>query len=168
MAAADAAIRIHRFGSQTPLTTKNELFAVWERMLPFRGHARAREVIEFADTRAESPLESVSRLLIHQAGFPPPTLQLALSDVDGLIGEVDFAWPELGVVGEADGELKYLDAALRSGRSAEQVVIDEKYREDRIRALGYRVVRWGWRETMRPRLLVARLSAAGLPSHSKR
>ena len=161
--AADAAIRIQRFGSQTAQTTKEELFGVWERLLPFRGHTRARAVIEFANGRAESPLESISRLSIHQAEFPPPVLQWALSDADGVIGEVDFAWPELGVVGEADGEAKYLDATLRGGRSAERVVLDEKHREDRIRALGFRVVRWGWREATSPALLRARLSAAGLP-----
>ncbi len=105
--------------------------------------------------------------MIDQAGFARPTLQWALSDADGFVGEVDFAWPDLGIVGEADGEAKYLDAALRRGRSPERVVVDEKYREDRIRALGYRVVRWGWREATNSALLRRRLLAAGLPMRSR-
>lgn len=163
VAVGDAAIHEDRFRSRPPLTSKEELLLVWERLLPFRGHVRARRALEFADARAESPLESVSRLSIEQAGFPRPTLQLPLCDRAGSIGEVDFAWPELGIVGEADGEAKYLDATLRRGRSAERVVVDEKHREDRIRALGYRVVRWGWREATSPAILRERLSDAGLP-----
>ncbi len=168
IAVADAAIHQPRFGPQASLTTSEELFAVWELLLPFRGHSRARRALEVADARAESPLESISRVAIHQAGLPAPDVQWALSDAGGFIGEIDFAWPESGIVGEADGEAKYLDATLRGGRSAERVVVDEKHREDRIRALGYRVVRWGWREATNPALLRARLCAAGLPVRDRR
>ncbi len=163
IAVADAAIHRRRFGSQASLTTNEELLAVWDRLFPFRGYARARRVLAVADPRAESPLESVSRVTIDQVGAPAPELQWTVSDASGPIGAVDFAWPEFGIVGEADGEAKYLDATLRGGRSAERVVIDEKHREDRIRALGFRVVRWGWREATSPALLRARLCAGGLP-----
>jgi very-short-patch-repair endonuclease len=42
-----------------------------------------------------------------------------------------------------------------------QVLFDEKRREDRIRALGYIVVRWTWDEIFRdPQRVVARIQAA--------
>lgn len=139
------------------------LLEAWLRAQPMRGHRRAQEVIAFADARAESPLESVSRVSMHAAGVPQPALQVPYSDSTGLIGRVDFAWPAYGVVGEADGDAKYLDADLRGGRSAERVVLDEKVREDRLRALGLRVVRWRWATAVAPPVLAAQLAAAGLP-----
>jgi very-short-patch-repair endonuclease len=46
-------------------------------------------------------------------------------------------WPGLGVIGEADGVMKYGSA---------DDLIAEKAREDRLRALGLMVVRWTWDE----------------------
>ena len=152
----------HR-GSPGAATARDELYAAWGRALPFRGHRRAREVIDFADGLAGSPLESVSRANMHAIGCPQPELQVPFSDGDGLIGIVDFSWPAFGVVGEADGDLKYLDREFRSGRSAEQVVLDEKIREDRLRALGLRVIRWRWETAVDARALGSRLAAAALP-----
>ena len=96
-------------------------------------------------------------------GCPQPHLQIPFSDSDGLIGVVDFFWPELGIVGEADGDVKYLDPSFRGGRSADQVVLDEKIREDRLRALGLKVVRWRWRTATDVHAFRSKLSSAGLP-----
>jgi hypothetical protein len=143
---------------------KADLLASWLRAQPQRGHRRSLELIEFADGRAESPLESVSRASMRSAGIAAPELQMAFRDAAGLVGYVDFAWPEANVVGEADGDAKYLDPALRNGRSAERVVLDEKIREDRLRALGLRVVRWRWETACEPRALQAVLGSAGVPT----
>lgn len=59
--------------------------------------------------------------------------------------------------------MKYLDPQNRSGRSSDQVVSDEKIREDRLRASGLRVVRWRWETAGDPRALGSRLASAGLP-----
>ena len=163
IAMADRALLVDRFSRRDPLTTRDELLATWNRMLPFRGHMRALEVIEFAEDRSESVLESVSRVTMRVIGCPPPRLQIPFYDSDGFIAEPDFSWEKFGIVGEADGEAKYRDARLRGGRSAEQVVIDEKNREDRLRARGFTVCRWGWKVATDPELLRARLSTAGLP-----
>ncbi|MBW8873234.1 MAG: hypothetical protein JF618_14115 [Leifsonia sp.] len=133
------------------------------RAQPMRGHRRSLEVILRADPRADSPLESVSRVSMRAAGLPEPELQVPFHDGAGLIGYADFAWPAHSVVGEADGDAKYLDTSLRGGRTAERVVLDEKIREDRLRALGLRVVRWRWVTARDPRALSALLTAAGLP-----
>ena len=54
------------------------------------------------------------------------------------------------MIGEADGDIKYLDPAIPNGRTAEEVVSDEKVREDRFRALPRTVTRWRWPIAIRP------------------
>ncbi|HEY9477102.1 MAG TPA: hypothetical protein VIQ26_01570 [Microbacteriaceae bacterium] len=160
---ADRAIHVDRFGRQMPLCTKEELFDAWERSLPFRAFARSREVIAFAETNVDSPLESVSRVTMRVIGCPRPLLQTPYYDHAGFIGDADFDWPDYRTIGEADGDIKYLDRQFRNGRTAEQVVLDEKIREDRFRALPRTVTRWRWPIAVRPDLLRANLIAAGLP-----
>ncbi|MGO4534630.1 hypothetical protein [Leifsonia sp. 2MCAF36] len=170
VAMADHALRerFGRFADPRYEGKRDALRAAWQRAQPMRGHRRSLDVIDFADGRAESPLESVSRVAMHAAGLPRPELQTPLKDAAGLIGYVDFAWPAFGLVGEADGDAKYLDPALRGGRSAEQVVLDEKVREDRLRALGLCVVRWRWATATAPHALANALAAAGLPRDQAR
>lgn len=78
----------------------------------------------------------------------------------------DFYWPELGLVGEFDGHGKYLREEMARGRTAAEVVMAEKAREDRLRALGLRVVRWGWADLLDPARLRRKLLAAGLRARS--
>lgn len=168
VAMADRALLVDRFRRREPLTTRDALTAQWERMLPFRGHVRSRDVIDFAATRAESPLESVSRVTMHQIGCPQPKLQVSHYDAAGLIGDTDFTWPEFGIVGEADGERKYVDPTLRGGRTTEQMVLDEKVREDRLRGIDLTVRRWDWEVACDPARLRNRLASAGLPTGIRR
>jgi hypothetical protein len=143
-------------------STRYGLLAAWQRAQPMRGHRRSLDVIGFADARAESPLESISRVAFHIEGLSAPELQVRYRDDEGVIGRVDFAWPDCRVVGEADGDSKYLDPALRGGRSADRVLLDEKVREDRLRAIGLHVVRWRWSDARDPRALARRLADAGV------
>ena len=55
-----------------------------------------------------------------------------------------FYLPDLGVVIEFDGRVKY------EGRDGAQALAAEKRREDRIRALGYGIVRLTWRDLSNP------------------
>ena len=100
------------------------------------GTGVAREALRLARTGAQSPLESLSRLRLVRAGLPEPRLQVPLHDSIGLIGVVDMLFDDLGVVGEADGAGKY---------ASREDLVREKKREDRIRALGFPVVRWDWK-----------------------
>lgn len=129
-----------------------------------QGSRRAAASVAFADGRAESPGESISRAAMHSAGLTRPELQARLPAEGSLVGFVDFWWPCCGVIGEFDGEVKYGDAAMRAGRTAEQVVVDEKLREDALRALpGVRtVVRWGWAEALAVEPLLRKLARAGV------
>jgi hypothetical protein len=67
------------------------------------------------------------------------------------------------LIGEADGDIKYLDELYRGGRTAEQVLRDERIRENRLRALKLEMTRWEWGTAIRPAALRAHLQNAGLP-----
>jgi hypothetical protein len=100
--------------------------------------------------------------LIHVAGFEVPILQHKFSDSSGLIGYADFYWKDAKVVGEFDGEEKYLNPEYLKGMTPSQAVVAEKKRENRIRALGMNVVRWDWADLMEPGKLEGMLAAGGV------
>jgi hypothetical protein len=129
---------------------------------------RIHAALDFADARSGSAGESYSRALLHLAGFEAPVLQQELRDEQGLIGYSDFYWKRARVVGEFDGEEKYLKPEYLRGRTPSQVVVEEQYREDRIRALGFTVVRWVWADLMQPARLERKVAAAGVPRRRTR
>jgi hypothetical protein len=120
--------------------------------------ARARDAITFMDARSDSPGESISRVSMWRAGVPAPVLQQRFSP-----WTVDFWWPDYEVIGEFDGAMKYLDTEIRNGKSADQVVYEEKLREDELRRRSKGFARWGYSHAMAPALLAARLTQAGVP-----
>ncbi|MEO5920648.1 MAG: hypothetical protein ABIQ01_05835 [Pseudolysinimonas sp.] len=127
-----------------------------------KGRRKLRRALAFADPRSGSPGESISRAVMHEYGFPAPELQTEFRDRRGLAGIVDFWWPEFQLIGEFDGRSKYTDDVLLGGRTPADVVIAEKAREDRLRALGPRVTRWDWM-TVIGEGLGMHLVQAGLP-----
>ncbi|QIG38217.1 hypothetical protein G5T42_00925 [Microbacterium sp. 4R-513] len=107
-----------------------------------RGVIQARWVLGFADGRAESTLESVSRLNLHLLGFAPPRLQVRVPHDCGYY-DIDLGLDDVDVWAEVDGKAKYADAAQPDGADARAVVLAEKRREDDIRGrTGRRVIRW--------------------------
>lgn len=128
-----------------------------------RGVRQARRVIAFADGRAQSPGESVSRVHLHRLGFRGLDLQSHIVGPDGEDYWTDFAFPRARVFGEFDGAGKYLVEELRGGRTIEEVVLAEKRREDAIRGVtGWRIVRWESQHIGTPEALGARLASFGL------
>lgn len=117
-----------------------------------RGIGTVRRALPWVRTGAQSPLESISRIRLVRLGLPEPDLQVAFHDESGLVGYADMWWPDLGVIGEADGAMKY---------DAPGKLVAEKRREDRLRALGVAVVRWGWSDIMsRPHVVAAQIRRA--------
>jgi hypothetical protein len=161
--AVDRSLLVDRFGRRPPMTTLEELQRTWESCLPFRGYKRSLDGINNGKDRSESPLESVSRFSMRILGCPVPELQRSYWDDEGFVGDTDFSWPKYNAAAEADGETKYLDEAMRSGRSVEHVILDEKYREDRLRALGLSFTRWNWQVGVNPTALRPRLQLLSLP-----
>ncbi len=125
-------------------------------------------MVDFADPRSGSAGESFSRALMRVAGFEPPDLQYEIRDTAGLVGYADCYWEGARLAGEFDGVEKYLKSEFLRGRTASQAVVDEKLREDRIRAAGIRVVRWVWADLMAAGRLERTLAAAGAPRRRAR
>ncbi len=127
-----------------------------------QGVAKALRAIGFADGRADRPGESMSRVSMRVARLPDPELQVSLVGASGKKWTVDFVWRDIGLIGEFDGEVKYTSEEFLRGRSPAEAVIDEKSREDDLRAAGYGMSRWGWRVAISARLIREHLVRAGL------
>lgn len=126
------------------------------------GERRAARVVELADERAQLPGETLSRLTMMRLGVPPPVLQHRIVGVSGRVFDLDFYWPGQNIGAEFDGKVKYLDPRYRNGRTPEQVVYDEKVREDEVRLELDGFGRWDWRVARSPHLLAERLRHIGL------
>lgn len=142
--------------------SRDSLLRLLEELKPRAGSRKGQAAIEFADGRSDSPLESLSRVQMRMLGLPAPQLQVPFHDRDGLIGIADFYWPELGLVGEADGAAKYSGTNSPSGDEAGAVVLREKRREDRLRAVTRRFARWGWTDATERHRIGAILGSQGL------
>lgn len=115
------------------------------------GTPAARLVAELADGRSESAGESRTRWLVHVLGLGPTTPQFPVRDGPDLIGRADLKLDRWDVLIEFDGTGKYTGPAS---------LLAEKDREDRIRSLGYEVVRIRWADLARPHLVRQRILAA--------
>ncbi|CFI25311.1 cullin%2C a subunit of E3 ubiquitin ligase [Mycobacterium tuberculosis] len=65
-----------------------------------RGIVAARELLPFADGRAESAMESEARLVMIDHGLPLPELQYPIHGHGGEMWRVDFAWPDMRLAAE--------------------------------------------------------------------
>ncbi|GAA1995740.1 hypothetical protein GCM10009777_35250 [Microbacterium pumilum] len=165
---ADAALRLT---AVTGRRQNDDRAEEWREALRTRaGRARGARgirsllgIVEFANGLAESPGESVSRLQLARVGFAIPRLQVRVPGPQGSFYWVDFALDDVNAFGEFDGQGKYLDESQRSGRSLEQVMLDEKAREDWIRGTtDRRFPRWGSEHITTSTALAARLAAFGI------
>ena len=120
------------------------------RMERWPGVRAARRVVAFADPRSESVGESVSRVRMQLDGLPRPELQYEIRDAFGReIARVDFYWKKERTVGEFDGRIKY-GRLLEPGQRIEDVIYEEKLREDAVRREGQGFARWVWDDCWRP------------------
>lgn len=65
-----------------------------------RGIVKVRDLMRYADGRAESAMESEARLVFIDGGLPVPELQYEIVDRCGQLWRVDFAWPDAMVAAE--------------------------------------------------------------------
>lgn len=125
-----------------------------------KGAGTLAAAVDLVRAGAQTPLETLSRLRLIRCGIEEPQLQVTLRAGGSVIAVVDMLWPERRVVGEADGLLKYADR---------DSLVAEKVREDRIRDLGFRVVRWTWDEIMStPQEVARRIQRASVEGRSRR
>lgn len=132
----DAGIRARLFNAL-------DLAEVAGRNASARGSRRVSAVLPHVDGRRESPLESASWAYFVRHRVPLPMPQYVVRDAGRFVARVDYWWDGLDLVGECDGRVKYLSA---------DDLFAEKRREDQLRGLGLRVVRWGMSDLRSPQL----------------
>ncbi|HET7723292.1 MAG TPA: hypothetical protein VFK68_01525 [Propionibacteriaceae bacterium] len=115
------------------------------------GRSGLTTALALADPARESVPESLTAGHLHLAGLPAPLFQHKLITPVGPLYP-DLYWPDLGLVGECDGAMKYSDALG---------YVAEKEREQVLRDLGYGIVRWLAKEVMlTPQVVVDRIARA--------
>jgi len=134
------------------LASREELEEQLRRRPSGRGSARARTALALGNPLAGSPMESVVRWLIHEAGLPAPVLQYVITDARGrFVAQVDFAWPERKVLVEFDGDV----------HREREVCVDDRRRQNRIVAEAWTVLRFSGADVYgRPDDVVGEIGAA--------
>lgn len=117
-----------------------------------RGKRTARAVLAIAHPLAGSPMESVLRWLIHEAGLPAPVLQHVVRDGDGrFLGEVDLAWPDQRLLVEFDGNV----------HRERRVFVDDVRRQNGLVLAGWTVLRFTSADVLgRPERVIALIRTA--------
>lgn len=145
---ADAALR-------RALVTRDDLARAVSVLSGRPGVNRPRAALARCDERHESPGETVTGFVLHALGFrvvPQFAVPGTGAWTPGGQGyRVDFGIEGTKVLVEFDGRVKYSSAG---------VLWEEKQREDRIRALGYEVVRLTWADLKNPERVRALVDAA--------
>jgi hypothetical protein len=157
-------------GLRAELFTEAELLAALDAQPTALRLTAATRALENASPLAESPGESISRAAMILLGFDPPELQRRFFEGGVEIARTDFWWEGVGVAGEFDGDEKYKNAEMRRGRTADEVVIQEKWRAEALldRPEVTRVVRWNYAMARNPDQLAERLIRAGVPRRRPR
>lgn len=96
------------------------------------GAAHLHDIVaEYLDDGAESRLERRFLQVVRTAGLPEPVPQVRISDGDGFIARVDFAWPEAKVAAELDSRRHHLTAAAFE---------NDRIKRERLRRAGWWVL----------------------------
>ena len=150
LAIADGALR-------AGLVTHDGLLAMRRHQRRWPGVASMTGILLLADGRRENWLESASAWALAAWGVPAPVPQVEVLAPDGeFLARVDALWPELGVVGEADGVGKYLIQGTTE-QAVSGAVAAEVSREKRLLHHGLAVIRWTPAEAVSGEALHGRL-----------
>jgi len=148
--------------------TVDELHATLRAAGRIRGVRRARLAIDRSSALSDSPLETLVMVRCRDLGFAQPEQQAEIRGVDGRRYRVDFAWERRRILLEADGRGKYAALAAAAGLTPEEVVWQEKQRENALRPTCDTLLRVMWADVWSGRELERRLAAAGVPRVRRR
>lgn len=109
-------------------------------------------MLSFTDPRSESVGESRLRFMLASFGIDVVS-QVIVRDGDAVVARADLGVRGTKVLIEFDGAVKYREGGA-------DALIKEKRREDRLRALGYIVLRFTWSDLESPRMVLAAVRAA--------
>lgn len=137
VALGDAVLRLHH-------REPHRLLEVADRRLRYPGRGRARSAVTWLDARAESPRESLLRVMLRRAGLPRPEVNGVIRDAHGyFVARGDLVFRRERVVVEYDGEVhapmdqRAKDADRRARlRAAGWIVVEivgqDMHRSDRV------------------------------------
>lgn len=160
----ESAIRQNSVDSTAFLEYCSQAYVGRNRHLPAFVMSKARGL-------SENGGESFALAVIFELGFPWPEQQVEFTCIgpDGArkVRRVDFAWylPDGRiVVGELDGQQKYVDPSMTGGRSIAAIVEDERERSQMLYRCGVSaVVRFTFDDVARRAPLERKLREAGVP-----
>lgn len=116
-----------------------------------RGVRRLRAALALADGGAESPRESLLRMLLVGAGLPTPETQIEFFDDYGdVVIRIDMGWREWRVAVEYDGVQHWTDGRQRSWDIDRIAILD---------SMGWAVIRVSADMLRRPDVIIARVTA---------
>lgn len=117
-----------------------------------RGLSALRRTLPLVDGGAQSPYETLTRLILVRAGLPAPVTQFPVADRHGfVVAYIDMGWPEPRVAVEYDGAQHWTDARQRR-RDIERLAD--------LEALGWIVIRVSSDMVRTPAAVVARVRDA--------
>jgi hypothetical protein len=102
-----------------------EIEAVIARHPGVRGLVQLRQTLDLVDGGAESPYESLTRLLLIKAGFPRPQTQITVIDKHGNVWRIDMGWPEYLVGVDFEGAHHWTDPKQRTKDVVRYAVLPE-------------------------------------------
>lgn len=166
VSAVDQAIWTGRRGGA--LTTIDDIRTRLDDSRPRPGDARARRVLDFANPLAANVRESQSRVVVVQLGFPMPLVQVSRRLRSGRLAISDLFFEREDHWCEIDGRGKYLSPEFGAARRPNEIVIDEKNRENEIRREVRGFSRWEAIEADSPRRIWDILTGDGMPCSKTR
>lgn len=165
-------------------------FAIFESAIR-DGHASRQQIIDYCDEPyvgrkrelaisvaqhaigiSENGGESFCLATMIEEGVALPTQQVEfVHPVSGERRRADYVWhTEDGrtIVGELDGQDKYVNPTMTGGHTISDIVEEERLRSDTLRACGVdAVVRFTFLDAVRRTPLINKLRAAGIPFTAK-
>lgn len=117
-----------------------------DRLVGSRGIRQARRVVELAEPRSESPMESRLRVILVGGRLPRPEAQVTLRDGHRFLGRADLHYPQARLCIEYDG-----------GTHRDTLEADD-LRQNRLVSAGYRLLRYTASDVYRhPERIVAQV-----------
>jgi Protein of unknown function (DUF559) len=139
-----------RLPTEQGLTLRNHVDQRLEIRPDRRGVVKAKMLLDLATGKADSPPESIFRLLVAEAGFPIPEAQYPICTIDGReLYRLDMAWPTLRIALEYDG---YAAHEARGEYDTE--------RDTRLRGRGWIVIRATAEDLADPQRVLGELKVA--------
>jgi very-short-patch-repair endonuclease len=138
---ADQALRVDP-------TLRSEVAA----LLIGRQSGRSRRRLEMADSRSESPLETLVRILLTRHGYEVVTQHVVRDEAGRAVARADLALPEWRIAIEGDGSGPHSDP---------EALFRDRRRQNLLIGLGWIVLRFTWRDLIsNERRVLAEVGAA--------